>query len=221
MVKYNPLVQKTSRLPEFSEVNFTIRRISHGIRSRIRLELSASLGKIREKTDLITELVDEGKFVEPPAFEDAQMLIPLEEGLLDSEPVPIPIKAEGRVWTKGQIKLMERISDVNNEIEIITATEVDPVYLKHGLVSFTGIDIEGKKPFWQAMYEDGPEDLCQEILIAIKSQAGLTSETKENLESPSTSGAQVGGANPSMIAPDASTQDGTQAETVKNISLVK
>jgi hypothetical protein len=215
MTKYEPQVTLNSQTEGFEEVSFIIRKFSHGLRSRVRQQLAPALSKIREKTERINELIEESSLDQPAAPVGIQLVIPLDDaGQPDQQPTP-------QRFTASQLAVIERISDINNEISIITAAEVDLVYLQEGLVSITGIEIEGKTPGAKLLYERGPEDLCQEIIAAIKEQAGLPSALKSNLGLPTTSGAVVDGQTSDTIAPDANAIAGMPLETAPDTSLTK
>lgn len=65
------------------------------------------------------------------------------------------------------------------EAGVITA-EVDRLYLLWGLVSVEGMEIDGEAATVERMLEAGPEELCREILAAIKSECGLTEDERKN-----------------------------------------
>lgn len=216
MSKYTTVQTFTSKVEGFEDVSYTLRKFSHGLRAKVRTELAAALAKIRQKTEQINELVESSGITEDeeaPAPE-LQLIIPLDDS-------PAPVKAKGdRKFTADQLAIIDQIADINREIEVITASDVDPIYLRHGLTSITGLELEGiDKVDWKALYEHGPEDLCQEIIRNIKTMAGLLPEVKENLESPSTSGAAVDGQMNDMNAPAASATDGMPFVTVGDTSL--
>lgn len=228
MIKFSPLVRKQSALADYPEVTFTIRRISHGIRSRIRLDLSKVLATIRDKSDEINDMIDQGGFASnAPASlpTDEITTLPDDTGTIAVSEAP-SVGAPGTPdFTNEQRRLIEKISSVNNDIEIITGNDVDPVYLEHGFVSMTGIDVTDedgnptKRPVtWQWLFKEGPEDLCREVLEAIKAQAGIGQTVKENLSSPSTSGAPVAGQTSDTNVPSVDPTVGTEGATVVSIT---
>lgn len=218
-MNYNDTITHTSTLPEFSEVSFTIRKMSRGIRSKIRLQLAPALAEIRDKTEVIGDLIEKGQFEDKSAsnIPDDGGVIELVEEIPDKPAAKMPIA--GAKFTREQIKLMERIGDINNEIEIITANKVDIVYLQHNFVSIEGLKIEGHKHIdYKILYEHAPETLCEEIIARIKEQAGLSAFVKQNLELPITSGAQADGLMSDTNAPIASDKATGSEGTVVSIS---
>ncbi len=217
MSKYTTVQTFTSQVEGFQDVTYTLRKFSHGLRAKVRTELAAALAKIRQKTEQINELVESSGITEDeeaPA-PDLQLIIPLEDD------APAPVKAtKDRKFTADQLAIIDHIADINREIEVITASDVDPIYLKHGLTSITGLELEGiDKVDWKALYEHGPEDLCQEVIRNIKTMAGLLPEVKENLELPSISGAAVAGQMNDTNAPAASDMAGMPSVTAGDTSL--
>lgn len=62
----------------------------------------------------------------------------------------------------------------------VLALEVDRTYLQWGLVSVQGLDIDGQPASPELLIQDGPEDLCTEIAMAIRSECGLSEEERKN-----------------------------------------
>lgn len=212
MINHEDILVVTSAIPEFSGVTFTIKKISHGLRTKIRRDLAAALAKIREKSEQIESIVDDFKLSDEPEEPQQLQLVELDDK------GEVPAKKPGVRFNRDQTRAIQRITDINNDIEIITAGEVDPVYLRQAFISIDGFQIDGKAPDANTMYERGPEELCQEIIRAIKSAAGLTVAVKENLELPITSGAAAGGQMNDTIAPAASSMDGTENVTATSSS---
>lgn len=226
MIKFNPLVQRPSALKvigedgkptetlKYPEVVITVRRMSHGMRSQVKVELAKVLEKVRDKANAIDSLVERGDFRAPQSSEDGKIV-----EISDSGEEVKPVK--DIELTKEQLQIIDEISDINNNIEAITGAEVDPVYLRHGFHSITGITDENDKPYtWKTLYESGPEDLCLEATYLVKKEAGVAPEVKQSLELPSTSGAQVDGAKNNTSVPNAEiVQVGTELETAGSISL--
>lgn len=219
MIEYVPFVEKTSQTEGYTEVKFTIRKFSHGLRSRIRRQLAPSLAKIRELNDKITQIVDEFNLDQSAktALTETPLVIPLSE----SGKPEIADPSEGSKFSIPQMQAIEHIGDIENEIQIVTASDVDIVWLKEGLIKLEGISMGGKPVDAQWLYEQGPELLCKEIVTAIKAEAGLIAEVKENLRLPSTSGAAVDGETNGTNAPGASEATGTKPETAEGITLIK
>lgn len=231
MIEYSDVVKIDHAKTEgYHEVSYTVRKISHGIRSKIRRQLAPTLAKIREKTEEIENLIREGQLNESVQAQIASSgeIVPLSDdpaeipGPTEELPVAKTVTAKGNSFTSDQIRIIEKIEDINNEIEIITSNDVDIVYLQHGLVSVDGLKIaNNSKPDYKLLYESGPEPLCLEIVERVKEEAGLTMAVKENLKSPTTSGAAAGGPTTDTIAPDVKSLDTIERETVISISQSK
>lgn len=62
----------------------------------------------------------------------------------------------------------------------VLALEIDRLYLQWGLESIHGITIDSEPATLQLLIERGPEQLCQEIVAAIRAECGLTEEERKN-----------------------------------------
>jgi hypothetical protein len=58
--------------------------------------------------------------------------------------------------------------------------EIDQLYLRWGLQEITGIQIDGADADAERLLEFGPEDLCREVICAIKRECGLSEEERKN-----------------------------------------
>jgi hypothetical protein len=199
--------------PEFAGVRFTIRKFSHGVRTQLRTELAPALHKIREVTERIQLEVEKhqlGGSVEEPDEVSATL-----EGakMLDEAPAVTAAPEENSPkFTNEQMRAIERMNDWSREIDMINAAEVDPIYLRFGFISMEGIGDEEGNPYTaDTLYNEGPEDLCKEVILAIKQLAGVAPKPEEaaNLESPTTSGAAAGGPTSVTTAPNANETIGT------------
>lgn len=79
------------------------------------------------------------------------------------------------------------------QINSLMVDEIDPVYVRWGLKSIDGLEIDGKPATPELLIEDGPPELYREILAAINEAAGLTERQRGESEPPTTSGAQADG----------------------------
>ena len=80
--------------------------------------------------------------------------------------------------------------------------EIDRIYLRWGLRGVTGLAIDGEEATVENLIESGPEELVQEILEAIRREAGLREPERKNCESPSISSEQTrpdGSATPAAV----------------------
>jgi hypothetical protein len=80
-----------------------------------------------------------------------------------------------------RIEFLEAGSDLREKIEAtVLEREVERVYLEWGLKEVTGLVIDGKEAGPSELIESGPEELCQEIVAAIKAECGLSEEERKN-----------------------------------------
>lgn len=147
---------------------FTTKKMSEGIRIDLRRKLSDHFHELRAiEAEEQTFLLDLSKKYEKPAAE-----------ILLSE-----LNPEERQDLETYLDRKEEIQD----------TRINPAYFRAGFVRIEGFEIDGKVPDADAMIAAAPPALVREIHAAILEDAGLTLNQKENLESPTTSSAQVGG----------------------------
>jgi len=83
----------------------------------------------------------------------------------------------------------------------LLAGEIDRIYLRWGLRRVTGLEIDGEEVTAERLLEKGPEELVQEVLRAVRREAGLSEAERKNCESPSIS---CGEATPRETGPDGS-----------------
>lgn len=69
----------------------------------------------------------------------------------------------------------------------LLAGEIDREYVRWGLASIEGLEIDGHPATPEDVIEKGPEKLVAEVLAAIRREAGLDEEERKNCESHSTS----------------------------------
>lgn len=80
-----------------------------------------------------------------------------------------------------RIEFLEAGSDFREKIEAtVLEKEVERVYLEWGLKEVTGLVIDGREADPAELIESGPEELCREIVSAIKAECGLTEEERKN-----------------------------------------
>ena len=93
-----------------------------------------------------------------------------------------------------RIELTQKIRDLGRKIEFLEAgedfkekleatllaSEVERIYLEWGLKDIHGFKIDGQEATPEMLVSDGPEDLCKEIVAAIKSECGLSEAERKN-----------------------------------------
>jgi hypothetical protein len=62
----------------------------------------------------------------------------------------------------------------------VLSSEISNLYLRWGLVSVEGMELDGQPASPELLLECGPEDLCYEIVAAIQAQCGLSDEERKN-----------------------------------------
>lgn len=67
----------------------------------------------------------------------------------------------------------------------LLAGEIDRIYVRWGLRQVTGMEIDGDEVTPESLIAKGPEELVQEIVRAIRREAGLSEAERKNCESPS------------------------------------
>jgi hypothetical protein len=81
----------------------------------------------------------------------------------------------------GRIEFLQAGSDPREGIEAaLLATEVERVYLLWGLAEVRGLEIDGQPATPETLAAAGPEDLCREIVAAVKAESGLSEAERKN-----------------------------------------
>ncbi len=93
-----------------------------------------------------------------------------------------------------RIELTRRIRELSGRLEFLDAGEqagekveaallrgeIEKLYLEWGLREVHGLRIDGAEATVESLIEAGPEELCREVLEAIKHECGLTEEERKN-----------------------------------------
>lgn len=93
-----------------------------------------------------------------------------------------------------RIELTQRVRELAHKIDFLEAGgdfkgkldsalllgEVEKLYLHWGLRAVHGLRIDGQEATVETVVTDGPEDLCKEMVSAIKRECGLTEEERKN-----------------------------------------
>jgi hypothetical protein len=80
-----------------------------------------------------------------------------------------------------KMEFLEAGNDTNDKIEsALLATEVDRLYLLWGLTKVQGLELDGQPATPELLAAVGPEDLCREVLEAIKAECGLSEAERKN-----------------------------------------
>ena len=90
-----------------------------------------------------------------------------------------------------RLELAKRVREISRKLEFSRASqdsvdaavisgEVDRACLGWGLVKVDGLQIDGEPARPETIADAGPEDLCREIVAAIRHECGLTDEERKN-----------------------------------------
>lgn len=90
--------------------------------------------------------------------------------------------------------LMRRVRELSAQLEFensgtqvvdrlqasLTGAAIDELYLKWGLISISGLNLDGRPAEPETLIVCGPEQLCREIIQAIKRECSLNEEERKN-----------------------------------------
>jgi hypothetical protein len=93
-----------------------------------------------------------------------------------------------------RIELSKRIHELSRKIEFLNAgesakeqiealwlrQEIDRVFLLCGVATVEGLEIDGKPATIERLIEEGPEELTQELLAAVRAEAALSESERKN-----------------------------------------
>ncbi len=80
-----------------------------------------------------------------------------------------------------KIEFLQAGTDPREGIEAaLLATEVERAYLLWGLVEVRGLELDGQPATPETLAAAGPEDLCREIVAAIRTESGLSEAERKN-----------------------------------------
>ncbi len=80
-----------------------------------------------------------------------------------------------------KLEYLEAGEDLKEKIEATLLTqEVERLYLEWGLRGIEGLEIDGRPATPETVIAEGPEELCREIVAAIRSECGLSEEERKN-----------------------------------------
>ena len=185
MFSYSSTKEVKSKVHE--GVNFTVRVMSEGFRTKILLGLIETMAAIRQYQTDLTRLNEE--------------LPRTEDGNVDAA------KAAGS-------ETLMQLQNLTDRILVLRKEKVHPVYAREGFVSTSNYALDGdEQPGIEAIRLRGSEAFYNEIVEAIRAEVELTDEQKQNLELPTTSGALVEEAKINTTALSVETTGSTEIET--------
>ncbi len=122
---------------------------------------------------------------------------------VESEKIPGVRFAVERMSFGRRLELIRQLREWLGRLEFVTAApsqgpeqqaeaallagEIDRIYLRWGLRRVTGIEIDGEEVTAERLIAKGPEGLVEEVLQAIRREAGLSEAERKNFESASIS----------------------------------
>jgi hypothetical protein len=81
----------------------------------------------------------------------------------------------------SKAECLEAGSNSREKVEAsLLSAEVERIYLLWGLAGVEGLAIDGEPASAEMLIANGPEELCAEVLAAIKSQFGLSEDERKN-----------------------------------------
>lgn len=189
MIEFNSTKVVDSKA--YPGVSFTIKAMTEGVRTRLMLALINELAEIRQ---IQSEL----------------------------ELIELPQNEEGVVDEKAKIApdIMAKVSNLTDKIQLIRKSKIDPIYGRTCFVSITGVKVDGKEnPTIDDIRDLASEKLYQEIIQVIRAEVEMTEEEKQNLESPTTLGAQAVGEANGSTAPTVEPITSTSTATVESSQI--
>jgi hypothetical protein len=87
-----------------------------------------------------------------------------------------------RIWELvGRAEYLQAAGDAREKLEAALLTsEIERAYLSWGLQRIEGLTIDGQSATTDTAIARGPEELCREMLAAIRAECGLMDEERKN-----------------------------------------
>lgn len=112
---------------------------------------------------------------------------------------------------------IEKLLEAQDRFDEIVATEVNPAWIRWGLASISGLEVDGEELGLDRLY-DWPAPLFKEALETIRAEADMSAEERKNSELPSTSGELEVGSQNSTTASRVNGSVSSADETAGSIS---
>ena len=81
----------------------------------------------------------------------------------------------------GRYEFTEASTHAGDKLEAaVLQREIDKLYFSWGLTRVEGLDIDGGPATVENLLDNGPEQLCREIIDAVKRECGLSPEERKN-----------------------------------------
>jgi hypothetical protein len=80
-----------------------------------------------------------------------------------------------------ELEFQQAGNSTTDQVEAATlSARIDQVYLRWGLLSISGLRIDGEPPSADSLFSSGPESLLREIVDRVKAECGLTDDERKN-----------------------------------------
>jgi hypothetical protein len=113
---------------------------------------------------------------------------------IESKAFPGVVFRIARMSLARRIELTRRLRELGQKLEFLEAgqthderieslilgQEIERAYLEWALADVRGLEIDGEPATPAVLVERGPEELCREVVDAIKSECRLTEEERKN-----------------------------------------
>jgi hypothetical protein len=92
------------------------------------------------------------------------------------------IELTRRMWELARkVECLEAGDDPREKLEAaLLRSEIDRLYLGWGLAGVEGLTLDGAPATPESLVAAGPEELCREILEAVKAECGLSEDERKN-----------------------------------------
>ena len=92
----------------------------------------------------------------------------------------LPDTPEGQVAPPIDPAQFAKYQTLSDRINTLVEKDINMAWLRWGLDSITGLEIDGQPCTVETLISDGPPELFAEILTAIRSEAELSTEARKN-----------------------------------------
>lgn len=211
-MNYESTVTLQSKL--FPDVSYTLRKMTRGRRIEFDQMMAAEIEQSRQLTEERELIEEEIKPLRDTAKagpctcsheeikHDPTTFACLESGCNCRAPV---LPAEIR----------QRLTKNLNADRLLERTKFQPAIVRWGVVSITGLDIDGNPAQPDDLVARGPESLVDEIVQELTIMMALTDAERKNSGLPTTSGVPVDGQKSAGGAPAANGTKSTSKEPVE------
>jgi hypothetical protein len=113
---------------------------------------------------------------------------------VESKVAPGVVFTVAKMSFERRLGLLERIVELARRAEFLAGgpkpaehmeaallqAEIDGLYLRWGLLSVSGLELDGVIATPTLLVERGPEELCREALAAVRLETGLSAAERKN-----------------------------------------